>query len=171
MPALTTAEKRDDIRALALIDTRHHELAEKSDRWFDRKGYTLLSERALDGTRLVAVALEADSVCPIDATATMQIKYWVANLNRKDDLLAAFTKNIVAINAHMATAAAQRVWGIVPKEAKHMTGFLDRVAEAGACSRTDGAEVSYGEGPTEDYRNFWFYVGNRQTVTDFMEAG
>lgn len=170
MPTLT--DLRNDIRFLAAIDTRHSILATVKDGWFDRKGYTLFSERAEDGPPLVAVALEYPSPCPIDATATMQIAVWVANLKRKDQLLPAYVKNIVAINDHMAGVGAKRVWGLVPKEADHLTGFLDLVAKAGACERVDGTGVPMpgAVDESDDWRNAWFYIGDRQKVTDFMEG-
>jgi hypothetical protein len=171
MPTLSTVQ--DAIRFLGAIDTRHRELVNVSDRWLERKGYTLLSERAPDGTPLVAVALEADSPCPIDAAAKVQIKYWVANLERVKDLLPAYVKNIAAINAHMASVGAEKVWGLVPKTAEHMTGFLDLAAAAGACKKVDGATVKIDPATSiiPDYEGFWFYVGERQAVTDHMEAG
>jgi hypothetical protein len=170
MPVLS--DTQDDIRALALIDKRHRSLADVSDRWFDRSGFTWFSERAVDDTPLVAVALDYPQTCPIDKTANMMIKYWLANLNRRGDLLAAYVENIKAINAHMATVGAEKVWGLVPKTSDWMTGFLDRVAAAGACKKTDGAGIPIGDDldPNDDYRNFYFYVGERQAVTDEMEA-
>lgn len=170
MPTLSSAQ--DDLRALGAIDTRHRSLVDVSDRWLERMGYTLLGERAPDGTPLVAVALEHPSPCPIDPTATVKIKYWVANLHRPDELTAAFAKNIAAINAHMASVGAQRVWGAVPKTATHMTVFLDKVAAAGGCVKVDGAGIPIEEkgNPENDYRNFSLYVGDRQDVTDEMRA-
>lgn len=170
MPTLSSVE--DDLRYLAGIDTRHRGLADVSDAWFERMGFTLLSDRAPDNTPLVAVVLQYDEPCPIDPTATVKIKYWLANLNRPDDLLAAFARNIIAINDNMATANAQRVWGAVPKTATHMTSFLNRVAEAGACNKVNGAGIPIDPGLSQenDLRNFLIYVGDRQRVTDAMEG-
>jgi hypothetical protein len=170
---LTVADIRNDLRFLGGIDCRHAFLENVPDRWFENKGYILLSERAGDGTPLVGVALEYPLACPIDATADMYIRYWVANLNRKPELDAAFVKNIIAINDEMAALGVRRVWGLVPKKSSHLRGFLDRVADAGACQRVDGAGVTVGVAEDEaggDYRNFNFYIGDRQAVTDFMQG-
>lgn len=163
---------RDDLRYLGAIDRRHSFLESVPDRWFQNKGYTVLTERAVDGTPLVGVALEYPSVCPVDATATMQIRYWLGNLDRRAELLAAYIKNIVAINDHMASVGASRVWGAVPKKATHLTSFLEPAALAGACRQVDGAGITLGDAMDEedDCRNFWFFIGDRQTVTDFMQA-
>lgn len=176
MPTLSDA--RNDIRYLAQIDTHHGILGPEedggvTDGWFDRKGYTLLSERAPDGIALVAVALEYPSPCQIDPTATLRIALWLANLDRRDELLPAYVKNIVAINEHMASVGAERVWGLVPKRADHLTGFLDLVAKAGACEKVDGSGIPMlgALDESNDWRNAWFYIGDRQVVTDFMEAG
>lgn len=165
---MTTAEARDDLRLLGGIDKRHRFLADVPDRWFQNKGYTALSARHADGTPLVGVLLQYPSVCPIDPTAEMQIKYWVGNLDRRAELLPAFIANIVAINTEMGHLGVARVWGLVPKTADHLVGFLDDVAAAGACVRTDGAGVSLDASAESDYRNFYFYVGERETVTRFL---
>jgi len=168
----TAAAIRNDLRYLGGIDRRHSFLESVPDRWFQNKGYTLLTERAVDGTPLVGVALDYPFPCPIDETATMMIRYWLGNLNRRAELLPAYIKNIVAINEHMATVGAKRVWGAVPKKATHLTSFLEPAARAGACRRVDGAGITIGDVVDEedDYRNFWFFIGDRQTVTDFMQA-
>lgn len=164
-------EAYDDIRTLAGIDTRHRALQDVPDRWFENKGYTLLAVRAQDETPLVGVALHHPSPCPIDPTAEMEIKYWVANLDRGSDLPAAFVANIGQINDAMAAANVQRVWGKVPKAAKHLVTLLDPVAKAGACKRVDGAGVPIDaamDRPKNDYCNSWIYVGDGKEVTDFI---
>lgn len=169
--ALSLADIRNDLRFLGAIDRRHAFLEDVPDRWFQNKDYVLLSERADDGTPLVAVALEYPSPCPIEPSADVRIAYWVANLNRREDLLPAFVKSIVAINAEMARLGARRVWGAVPKSADHLTSFLDRVAEAGKCERVDGAGIPTAEAldDASDYGNFYFYIGDREAVTGFMK--
>lgn len=160
MPTLSNVQ--DDIRILAEIDMRHRFLSRVKDGWFARTGFVFLSERAVDGTPLVGVALKHPAPCPIDKTATVQIKYWVANLGR-DDLGPAFKKSIAAINDEMAQLGAERVWGLVPKTAEHLVALLDPIAEAAKCVKTDGAEAG------EEYAAFHFYVGNRTDVNDLVQ--
>lgn len=150
---------RDDLRYLATIDRRHSRLADVTDGWFQRTGYPVLSVRAGDGTPLVAVALAYPSPCPVDPTATVQIKYWLANLERPGELQAALVQNIIAIQAQMTSTRVRRVWGAVPKSATHLTDLLDPVAEAGACAKVEG---------TEDWANAYFYIGDRDTVAEFV---
>lgn len=170
MPALTTAELRADIRYLAKIDTRHRFLTGVTEGWFDRTGLIILTERAGDGTPLVGVLLKHPYECPVDETATMQIKYWLANLDRPDDLDAAFKANIQAIHDEMATLGVQRVWGLVPKNADHLTVRLDPVATAAKCEKTDGAAVLSDEDGRYPYQNFVFYFGDRTDVNDWVQA-
>lgn len=167
---LTIAETQDDLRFLGGIDRRHSFLEGVPDSWFDNNGYILLSVRDTDGTPLVAVALEYPSPCPLDPTADVQIKLWVANLKRMADLDAAFVRSVIAINDEMERIGAKNVWGMVPKSAGHMIGFLDRVAAAGQCRKVDGATVTFEDRPAGTLRNFNFYIGNRQMVTDFMRG-
>lgn len=169
----TLSELRADIRALAAIDTRHRFLrAEEdggvTDGWFDRTGLIILTERAGD-IPLVGVMLKYPSVCPVDETATMQIQYWVANLDRPAALDAAFKANIAAINTKMAELGVRRVWGAVPKSADHLTERLNPIATAAKCTKVDGATVLADEGGRHPFQNFIFYFGDREDVAGWVQ--
>lgn len=175
MPPLSTAERRADIRKLAAIDKRHGFLATVTEGWFDwheRNGGIILTERDRDGKPLVGVILKHPSVCPVDETATLEIKYWVADLNRKDELGAALKANVQAIHDEMARLGVQRVWGRVPKEAIHLIGFLNPIATAAACEKVDGASVLAEDELVSPHQNFDFFFGDRGTVnTKVQETG
>ena len=176
MPTLSTSKLRADIRYLAAIDTRHRFLRPEKkggvkESWFDNNAFIILTERADDGTPLVGVMLKHPSTCPVDKTATMQIKYWVANLKRPDDLDAAFKANIAAINTKMAELGVERVWGAIPKAADHLTERLNPVALAGHCERIDGAGVLRDNEGRHPYENFWFFIGDRTDVNDAVQDG
>jgi hypothetical protein len=170
MPTLSTSELRADVRFLAKIDTRHRFLAGVTEGWFDRTGLIILTERAGDGTPLVGVLLKYPFECPMDKTATMQIKYWVANLDRPDDLDAAFKANIQAIHDEMVTLGVRRVWGLVPKNADHLTVRLDPIATAAACEKVDGATVLAADEVLSPYQNFDFYFGDRDVVNTEVQG-
>jgi hypothetical protein len=153
----TNAENRDAIRELAKVDTRHRFLATAEEGWYDRRGHTILIERARDGAPLVGVMLRYPFECPADKTATMWIQYWLANLDRKDELGPAFKASIQAIYDAMGLVRAQRVWGPVPTNASHLTNLLNPIAEAGKCETapvesTAGAKV--------------YFFGDRDVVND-----
>jgi hypothetical protein len=166
MPTLSEAERRDDIRKLGKIDTHHRFLRDGgvTDGWFDNNAFIILTERAPDGEPLVGVLLKYPYECPVDRTATMQIKYWLANLNRKGELGAAFKANIQAIHDEMAALGVQRVWGAVPKNAAHLTTLLNPIATAAACEKVDGTTVLAEDELTSPYQNFDFFFGDRDVV-------
>jgi hypothetical protein len=166
MPTLTTAELRADIRKLAAIDKRHGFLARVLPSWFDNNAFIILTERARDGKPLVGVLLKHPFECPVDKTATMQIKFWLADLSRPDELDAAFKANVQAIHDEMATLGVQRVWGLVPKDAGHLTGFLNPIATAAACEKVDGASVLAEDELLSPYQNFDFFFGDGGEVND-----
>ena len=113
---------RDDLRVLSEVDPHHGRFRDASDGWFERSGFVTLSERARDGTPLVAVNLKYPDPCPLDKRANMRIVHWLANLEVDKRMLSrAFVRSVEAINAHMATVGATRVWGLVPKRAAHLT--------------------------------------------------
>jgi hypothetical protein len=166
MPTLSNSEKRDDIRKLAKIDPRHRFLATVKEGWFDRIGLIIHIERDRAGEPLVGVMLKHPSVCPVDKTATMQIKYWLADLDRPDELDPAFTANVQAIHDEMAVLGVQRVWGLVPKDAAHLTTFLNPIATAAACEKVDGATVLAEDELVSPYENSDFFFGDRGEVND-----
>lgn len=172
MLTLTESEKREDIRYLAKKDPHHRFLREGSttDGWFDNNKFIILTERAKDGTPLVGVLLKYPYECPVDKTATMQIKFWVFNLDRKDELAPAVKANIQAIHDEMATLGVQRVWGLVPKEADHLAVFLNPIATADKCEKVDGAGVLGAEELVSPYQNFDFYFGDRGVVNDEVQG-
>ena len=153
---------RDDLRFLSTVDTHHGTFATVPDRWFERSGFVTFSEQAQDGTPLVAVNLRYPEPCPLDATADMRIVHWLANLDVSKGMLArAFVRSIRTINAHMAEVGATRVWGVLPKQAAHLTAFLDRVASSGKCERVQAVDDD-GDIP------WWYYIGLGQDVTNFV---
>ncbi len=161
---------QDDLRFLSEVDQHHGVFKDLPDRWFERSGFITLSEQAEDGTPLVAVNLRYPEPCPLDATADMHIVHWLANLHAdKQTLAEAFVRSIAAINEEMAAVGATRVWGTVPKRAMHLTEFLDRAAEAGACRRIDGADVNVGEFEDIPMDAAVFYIGLGKDVTRFMQ--
>lgn len=171
MPSLSISDinLRNDIRYIAERDTRHRFLRAEDkggvrESWFDNNAFIILTEKAGDGTPLVGVLLRHPSKCPVDVTATMQIKYWVANLKREADLDAAFKANIAAINTKMAELGVDRVWGLVPKAADHLITRLDPIATAAKCVKSDGADYE------DAYQNFSFFFGNRTDVSDWVQA-
>jgi hypothetical protein len=157
----TTAQKRDDIRKLAKIDKRHGFLATADPGWYDRRAHTILVERARDGVPLVGVMLRYPFECPADKTATMWIQYWLANLDRKDELDAAFKASVQAIHDEMVAVGAQRVWGPVPMNAAHLTSRLNPIAVAGKCE-TAAVEGARG-------RKVYFF-GDRDTVNTEVQG-
>jgi hypothetical protein len=167
---LTIADLRNDLRFLAEKDGEHGFPKGASDSWFASKDYILLSERAPDGTPLVGTALTYPYPCPVDPTADVRIHFWLANLERPDELPQAFVKSIVAINAEMEGLGAQRVWGVVAKSAKHLTRLLDPVVAAGKCQRVDGATVTLDGYEGGIFRKINFYIGDRSEVTDFVRG-
>lgn len=166
----TLADLRDDIRELATRDTRHRFLATCTDGWFDRTGLIILTERDRDGVPLVGVMLDHPSECPTDKTATLRIKYWVANLDRPAALDAAFRVNIQAIHDEMVALGVSRVWGAVPKNADHLTVRLNPIATAAKCEKVDGAGVVDVSNAAARYSAFDFYVGDRDDVNNWVQA-
>ena len=165
MSVHTGRQAEQDVMALASLDSKHRSLGMVLPRWFQRSGLVCLSWRDVDGTPLVACALRRES-CPIDAMATVRIKYWLANRTvSADKLRTALVENIRHINTIMATQNEGRVWGLVPKDSAHLLRLLEPLAERGACQRIDGASVPL-EDDSEGYRYFWVFVGERQQVTD-----
>lgn len=176
MPSpIPPAEKRDDIRKLAAIDKRHGFLRAEADggvteSWFDNNAFIIHTERDGQGKPLVGVMLKYPSECPADNTATVQIKYWVADLARKDELAPAFKANIQAIHDEMVTLGVRRVWGAVPKNAHHLLLLLDPIAVAAKCEKVDGASVLSAGEVLSPYSRFWFFVGDLDDVNDEVQG-
>ena len=152
---------RDDLRALSLIDTRHHalRLSDASDGWYERSKFKTLSVQARNGTPLVGVNLRYPAPCPVDATADMHIVHWLTNFNAdKRALRRAFVRIITAIHAHMVDVGATRVWGVIGENNTHLTELLAPLLAAGV-----------GERIPIEAEKAWFYVGGRD-VDAFMRG-
>lgn len=168
MPSPNNNRLRDGIKILATIDIRHSFLATAQPGWFDRRGHTILIERAVDDVPLVGVMLRYPFTCPEDETATMWIQYWLANLDRNAELGNAFKANIQAIYGEMVRVGATRVWGLVPKDAPHFATLLDPIATAGKCAKIDGVAATSKE--TEDFSRGNFFFGDGAEVKNHVQA-
>ena len=150
---------QDDLRALSLVDTHHRFMEDVNPRWFERMGYTALSERT-GNKATVGCVLSYPDPCPVDATATMRIVYWLSDLTlSRPKLLVALTKNALAITAEMERVGAAKVWGWVPRNAEHLTSFLDAVVAAGKCVKVDG---------TGELAGGIFYIAGRLDAAEYM---
>ena len=148
----------DDLRTLSTVDRRHHLRAQDAtDRWFDQ--FTTLSEKARDGTVLVAVNLKHPSPCPVDK-ADMQIVHWLTNLDADKRMIQrAYVRIITAIHGHMISVGATRVWGVVRERNDHLTALLQPLLDAGIGKRIDLKGTVEG----------WYYVGGLDVDT-FMRS-
>ena len=90
---------RDDLRALAEIDTHHGSLRDLSDDIMERQKLTILVERTDAGDPLVVAAVK-EAVCPIDRSATFKVEYWLADIRR--DVQDAMLKSAIKVGEELA---------------------------------------------------------------------
>lgn len=155
---------QDDLRTLAAIDTRHRRLRHAPDSSLAHLALDVQRDR--QGQPVVAVGLVAET-CPVDATATYRIKYWLGDTTRRS-LIGALTRSSLAVIADMQSRGEQKIWGAVPKNATHLVTFLDRVVEAGLCRRVDADEQPDDTGDPNPYPGHWYYIADREEAREFM---
>ena len=127
---------RDDLRALAEIDTHHGSLRD----FKPRSTQTILVEER-DAKPLIA-AVVWEQVCPIDRTATFKVEYWLADITAEPRALnTALIASMRAIGEEMDKVGATVCWGWIPLKGRHLLSFLDSLEDAGVGRWEDNDNV------------------------------